>query len=220
MLENLLRTFFSDHFVNKLQWYIRGNTYHAEQISEAYLQAYDHIADLILQEKPNRILEYGCGYAFLLKKIYEKNTNNYIKEFFGTDYSATQIKNAIKKFPESKFTVADLCSKTSYEDNFFDVMVGLGVLLCIPPSKIELAIAELHRICAGKIFIVEYYYKYLPDHKKTAYDNTKDKYIHDYEELLRKQGFRNVQTFPIEAFANKTINILDEMPHTLVIAEK
>jgi len=210
----------------KLLWRLRGKSYHAEKMSDAYKKMYDYLATICIAEKPENVIEYGCGYGYLLKEIFKKNTGmgSPSVKYFGIDYSNEQIVNAKKYFSDATFKTADITKRvTDFIDNQFDVVIGVGVLMYIKENKISFAMDELYRICKKKIFVIEYYYKYLNDQKKEAYVRAKSedgRCVYDYEKLLAEAGFRNIKTVHMDLFVNKTINVNDEMAQTLVIAEK
>ncbi len=211
-------------YAAKLMWENRGSVYHLEEISMAYRNMYDYLSGLCLKEDPNSILEYGCGYGYLLKKIADRNNNSKKMYYYGIDYSSEQILHAKNYFKEAEFIVADLTKPlSSIKDNFFDVVIGVGVLMYIQPRDINKAISELYRLCKKKIMVVEYYYKYLNPAKQHAYKRAirhDCRCIYDYSSLLEQVGFRNIQVVQMEFFYDPYINTLNEMPQTLIVADK
>lgn len=210
--------------VIRLMWNKRGVGYINNEIGDAYRLMYEDLAILCLKETPLRILEYGCGYGYLSKIVFEKN-QGYLKiEHYGIDYSSTQIENAKNYFKEGNFYVCDITKRIDmFEDDAFDVVIGVSVLMYIQPDLIDNAIKELLRICKNKLFVVEYYYKYLSKAKQDSYKQAfygDGRRIYDYESLLFNNGFKNVKIMPIEYFHNKEINIEGIMPQTLIVAEK
>lgn len=206
-------------------WEKRGGTYKNEKMLQVYELTYEYLADMCSEEKPKSVLEYGCGYAYLLKKIYKK-TNGKCQRYFGFDFSGTQVAQAKNYFPQGHIEQNDICSSGCFSNqNPFDIVIGLSVLMYIHPGDIDNAISCLARICKKKLFLVEYYYKYLSPEKKVEYDkvvgNTGDgRFVYDYEGLLNKHGFINVRSAQIPAMVDSRINVKNCMPHTLVIAEK
>ena len=59
-------------YATKLYWKGRGAGYINEGLSEPYKLMYEDLADASLASNPSKVLEYGCGYGYLLKRIYEK----------------------------------------------------------------------------------------------------------------------------------------------------
>lgn len=208
-------------FIRKRHWEKRGGTYHDEQTSRAYKEMYEYLADFCLKEHPKRILEYGCGYGHLLKKISDINCGKDDIEYYGIDFSSTQIENAKKYFSDGKFYVGDITKLLkNFEDNYFDVVIGVGVLMYLQKKDISKAILELKRVCKNKVYIVEYYYKYLAQEKQDAYKSViglDGRDIYDYEELLLNNGFKDVQIKHLQQFSDKEINVDGEMAQTLVV---
>lgn len=203
-------------------WEKRGRVYSDEQMSGSYRLMYDEIANLCLSNKPKRVLEYGCGYGYLLKRIEELDHENTIEDFYGIDFSSSQITNAREYFPRGKFYQADLTKHLSmFSDDSFDAVFGVGVLMYIQTNGIENALKELKRICRRDIYIIEFYYKHLDRDKQKQYREvmTLDgRCIYDYEELLQKSKFQNVVTKSFDSFTNRTINKTNSMAQTLVMA--
>ena len=74
----------------------------------------------------------------------------------------------------------------------------------------------------NKIFVVEYYYKYLSDEKKEKFTRSTKfdgRCNHDYEELLEQNGFSNIRIYPIQYYYDSKINDTDSMPFTLIVGE-
>ena len=46
------------------QWEKRGGDNYVKDIIPAYEQMYEDLVKIILLEKPNTILEFGCGYGY------------------------------------------------------------------------------------------------------------------------------------------------------------
>lgn len=205
-------------------WTSYGKIYMNSGMSEPFRLMYEELSDLCIRENPLSVLEYGCGYGNMLKKIAEKNGGKNDIKFCGTDFSETQIENARKYFEKGEFLLCDMTEGlTHYKDDEFDVVVGVGVLMYIHPKFIAKAISGLRRICRRKIFIAEYFYKYLSDEKKRCFDAARfmdGRYGYDYEELLKEAGFKNVKVNQFNAFADPEKNTLNEMPHTLMVANK
>lgn len=205
-------------------WKKRGKDYAKEVQSESYRQMYDMIAALCLAEKPAHILEYGCGYGYLLKRTSELDKKREIQEYNGIDFSGTQIQNARINFPHGKFVQADLTKGLDfYANRKFDVVVGVGVLMYIQPDHIHAVIAELARVCRKKILLAEYYFKFLNQDIQARYLNANKhdgRCVYDYESLLKEHGFRDVKIERLKCFEDPSINTLNEMPQMLIAGTK
>ncbi len=211
-------------FYLKNFWEKRGKIYSKEELSPSYRIMYDDLAKMCLEDHPTKVLEYGCVYGYLLKQIFDLDSRREVCELWGNDFSSTQIDNAKTFFPEGKFFQADITQKRNdFDDKYFDVVVGVGVLMYIQPDKINQAIKELFRVSKSRVYAVEYYHKYLTDQKKESYESVMSsdgRCIYDYVELFKEQGFKHVRRESIDAFEDKQINKEGSMPHSLIIADK
>ena len=224
LLDFLMRI--NKKYAVKLLWQKRGHVYHLENMSMSYRLLYNYLSELCLNENPSTILEYGCGYGFLLKNIYEINMQSAHRDivYNGIDYSSSQIGRAREYFSNGNFTVADLTQfNPSIKESIYDVVMGVGVLMYIQNEDIQRAINELYRICNKKIFVVEYYYKYMTSEKQLAFKKASSgdgRCIYDYAALMDQAGFKKIEVIQLECFQDRKINTLNEMAHTLVIGEK
>jgi len=107
-----------------------------------------------LDIKPeNKVLEFGCGCGDFTNKVLEVVSEKTL--VYGIDVSEAQIKVAqdnIKK-PNARFIV-DSCTRTSFEDNYFDFVIGKSILHHL---DIDDAIREIKRVLkpSGRMFFVE-----------------------------------------------------------------
>lgn len=211
-------------YMAKRYWSAYGKAFMNSAMSDSYSLMYEELAELCLREEPSRILEYGCGHGYLLNKISEINNDDRKIEFYGVDFSVDQIEKAKKYFQKGNFSCCDITKGLGqFKGEEFDMVIGVGVFMYINPKFIKYILSEFRRICKRKLFLVEYYYKYLSKEEKKVYDTASffdSRYVHDYEPLLLGEGFKNITTVRIGSFADKTINKLGETPHTLLIAEK
>lgn len=200
----------------RVQWERRGKIYRDEDLSDDYLCAYNRVAGLCVDALPQSLLEIGCGYGELLKRIWLKADRSQDIELVGLDFSRSQIKQARSFFPRGVFIHGDLTRKLrSFYTNRFDVVVSFSVLMYCPPSKIVEIMSELHRICRKRLIIAEYYYKYLDLGKQNAYldvSHLDHRFPHDYFDLLQQSGFVNIEAISL-AFEG------GEMPMTVLSCE-
>lgn len=71
-----------------------------------------------------RFLDVGCALGFLLKRVVP-----YFDEVYGVDISKFAIKEAQKKVPSSKLSIADLNKdELPYSDEYFDLITALDFL--------------------------------------------------------------------------------------------
>jgi len=211
-------------YMAKRYWSVYSKTFMNGTMSDSYKLMYEDLARLCLREEPARILEYGCGYGYLLNKVSEMNKNGREIEFYGVDFSVDQIETAKKYFQKGNFFCCDITKGLDrFKEEEFDVVMGVGVFMYINPKFMKYILSELRRICKRKLFLIEYYYRYLSEEKKKIYDTAcffDGRYVHDYKTLLMEEGFKNITATQIGSFADNKINRLGETPHTLLVAEK
>jgi ubiquinone/menaquinone biosynthesis C-methylase UbiE len=90
----------------------------------------------------SKILDYGCGYGRLTKKIADKGFANVI----GVDNSRGMIKRAKRELPNLSFQHYNE-ETLEFPDNQFDLVFLFAVLTCIPMDKDQnKLIQELRRV--------------------------------------------------------------------------
>lgn len=108
------------------------------------------ITTLLSYIKENsRVLDIGCGNGYSTI-IFAKNKNINI---IGADYSKRMIKNANqslynnhKQLKNTRFEIQDILN-TSYEDNYFDIVISERCLINIDTwEKQKKGILEIHRV--------------------------------------------------------------------------
>ena len=101
---------------------------------------WDFLSPYLNQE--SKILDYGCGYGRLTKKIADKGFANVI----GVDNSIGMIKRAKRELPNLNFQHHNKRALL-FSDNQFDLVFLFAVLTCIPMDKDQNElIRELKRV--------------------------------------------------------------------------
>ena len=137
-------------FHNKLQSKSKGRF---ENIFyKAILNAWDDFYNFLnTNAKNSEILDYGCGVGPVIEKVIKFNP----KKITGIDISNVSISKAREKFTNSKVElIVDNCENTSFSDNKFDIVYGLGILHHL---KIPKCIKEILRILKpnGTLLFIE-----------------------------------------------------------------
>lgn len=139
-------------------WQKRGQVYMYEIFSSGYLEREKFFQDMLIEELKNldfeSFFEAGCGFGWNIRRVKEEFPHVRVS---GIDFSATQLKNGEQhlKGIDIETVEGDIC-KMPFEDNKFDIGFSLGVFMNIHPSKIDLAIMEMMRVCKKYIIHIEY----------------------------------------------------------------
>ena len=137
-------------FHNKLQSKSKGrfeNIFY-KAISNAWDDFYNF---LNTNAKNSEILDYGCGVGPVIEKVIKFNP----KKITGIDISNVSIDKAREKFTSSKVElIVDNCENTSFSNDKFDIVYGLGILHHL---KISECINEILRILKpnGTLLFIE-----------------------------------------------------------------
>ena len=121
---------------------------------KAILNAWEDFYNFLnIYSKNSEILDYGCGVGPVIEKVIEFNP----KKITGIDISEVSISKAKEKFSNSNSKVellVDNCERTSFNNNKFDIVYGLGILHHLQFSK---CIKEISRILKtdGKLLFIE-----------------------------------------------------------------
>jgi len=92
----------------------------------------------------SKILDYGCGYGRVSQELV---TSGY-SEIVGLDSSVEMIQRGRQLYPKLRFDLLDgEGAELPYDDTFFDAVLLIAVLTCIPSDKGQQnLIAELKRV--------------------------------------------------------------------------
>jgi len=121
------------------------------------------------------VLEFGCGYGLLTKKIYDEFRP---KRFVAFDLSEHQINNAQKncKTNEIEFIISTI--KQFNPNEKFDLVIGREVLLHVPPDSIRETMLKLCSFSKKFIFNIDPLYDGEPIMAKKTWV-----FKHNYEDL-------------------------------------
>ena len=102
----------------------------------------------------SKILDYGCGYGRVCQKLSEAGYTNIV----GVDSSSEMIQRGRELYPELSLEVLPN-SGLDYPDNYFDAVLLIAVLTCIPTDAGQQnLLTDLTRILRpkGMIYISDY----------------------------------------------------------------
>ncbi|PSL44996.1 amino acid adenylation domain-containing protein, partial [Chitinophaga niastensis] len=118
----------------------------------------DDIVNVILSEKPERVLEIGCGAGLIYYQL-----AGHIKKYIGTDFSSvsvSQIRNRIsqgeKEYPHTILRVAAAHEVTLDEDEVVDLVILNSVIQYFPGEQYLTGVLEKSISClknGGRIVI-------------------------------------------------------------------
>lgn len=105
-----------------------------------------YLANLILKHcpRPNRILEWGCGPARILRHLPALLPDE--AQFFGTDFNQRTIDWCQRTFRGPTFRTNDLSPPLSFPDRSFDVVFAVSVLTHLSLEQQHAWLQELCRI--------------------------------------------------------------------------
>ncbi|MBN2781753.1 MAG: class I SAM-dependent methyltransferase [Campylobacterales bacterium] len=101
----------------------------------------------------SKVLDVGCGKAFLIYEIKQLLPNITV---VGFDYSQYAIENAKDEIKEYLYT-HKAQDKYDYADNEFDLVISLGTLHNLPIFDLKKAVQEMQRVAKNKFIMVEAY---------------------------------------------------------------
>lgn len=185
-------TFMLRRIVKRLFWYARGG-YKPEEFWDRWAVTFmddpwqrklhpqhEWILERIQKQKPESILEIGCGFGRNVKYLIENGIK--ASSITAVDFSPIMIAKA-GEYVENKnvhFQVADARS-LPFKDKQFDLVLVHGVFMHIKPEDFEQALGEAVRVCGKNIISVEQNYL-------TGDNGKKYTFVHDYKSLYRKSG--------------------------------
>ncbi|NQT22163.1 MAG: methyltransferase domain-containing protein [Candidatus Omnitrophica bacterium] len=100
----------------------------------------------------SKILEVGCNIGMQLGLLKEINYQN----LWGIELQDYAVQIARKNIREANIIKASALD-VPFKDNFFDMVFTSGVLIHIPPERIEKALDEIYRCSSSYIWGFEYY---------------------------------------------------------------
>lgn len=122
-------------------------------INGYHLKVAKKLIDYYKLSNDSKILDVGCGKAFLLfeiKKILPKIN------IIGLDISNYAIKNSIKEI-RSCLRLYDCRKKLNFIDNYFDLVISINTLHNFKLQDLEFSLSEIERVGKLKYVCVESY---------------------------------------------------------------
>lgn len=114
--------------------------------------ARDLIAEYNLKDGA-KILDVGCGKAFLLYELSKLLPNS---EIVGFDYSKYAIENAKEEVKDKLFEY-NASSIYPFGDNYFDLTISINTLHNLKNYELKTALKEMQRVSKNSYLVVESY---------------------------------------------------------------
>jgi len=114
---------------------------------DAYKPSIATSVSVVMEYKPKRVLDVGCGHGFVVKKLLDCGV-----DVIGLDFS----EYAGELIPDDRFIVAE-AKELPFPDNSFDVVCSKGVLEHIPENELDQVISEMFRV--GRNVVAEVCHK-------------------------------------------------------------
>lgn len=139
-------------------WLERGKRYWAEHqnldnnVKQRFLRQENAIIKLLGSFDWYRILEVGCGYGRILKRVRESFPEAQIA---GSDISIEQIRKAKEILGDVEFIIMDIYNGMPFKNKCFDVVFTSEFMMHIPPENVQDIYNELKRV-GKRVFMMEY----------------------------------------------------------------
>lgn len=101
----------------------------------------------------SKVLDIGCGKAFLTYEIKKITKSNYV---YGIDISKYAKQNSIKEFKKN-FIIHDIKKKLNFKKKYFDLVLSTNVLHNLKLKDIKYSIQEMNRVGKKQFICVESY---------------------------------------------------------------
>lgn len=115
------------------------------------LKEYEAIADRVASDKPEAVLDWGCGWGQVADLLIQRGLNVKLFDYEGP--GAPEAEAPLERYPELSAFFSAEPVKLPYEDNSFDAVVSCGVLEHV--SDPDGSLDEIRRILkpGGTLYI-------------------------------------------------------------------
>jgi len=108
------------------------------------------IVEIIKNLKPDsKVLDFGCGNGFVVKKLVDSGIDAYGIDITNTGWTKTSKVNPVLNIPKDRLFEAPLW-KTPFDNKEFDITFSTTVLEHIPPGMVAPTLKEILRITKEK----------------------------------------------------------------------
>ena len=148
--------------------------------------------NILNQQSFESVLEFGCGFGRISKLLLE---NFPIKKYHGFDISPDQIENTRKlcsKFTNAEFEISKINEFKSPDK--FDLVIGVEVLMHIPPNEIQNTILKLVGLSNHHFINLDWFPSEIPNSNNLEPHN----FIHPYHQIYESNPLvQNVKKYQI-----------------------
>lgn len=140
-----------------------------------------------------RILDIGCGKGYLLYELGKVLCDASIHGLDISEYAAVHAKEEVRE----QIVIGDAC-ELPWPDNYFDLVLSINTLHCLPISRLQQALKEIERVSRSHKYIcVE---SWRDEHEKAnlLYWQVTCESFHDVESwkwLLKESGYTGDYSF-------------------------
>lgn len=157
-------------------WEKLGKTFFDDDYQRGIYEQHRWIAEKIKQLKPKNILEVGCGFGRNIKFLVDSGFP--AKKITGVDISSSMLKQAREYLSGISIKLIESdASSLPFKDETFDLCLLHGILMHIPPDKIDATVKEIVRVSKEYVLCVE-----------QNYNGNKFTFVHQYTKLFLKYG--------------------------------
>lgn len=167
----------------KTFWTIWGDYFYNDLYQRGIYPYHHWLLQQIKHLKPNIVSEIGCGFGRNIS--YLVNNGLSFQGLFGIDISMPMLKSAHRQLNLSSGTLIQAdASKLPLKDRSCDLVFSMGLLMHVPPGKLNDVFLEFIRISKVHILIVELHCESIPDNCREY------TFIHDYDHLFQEYGVK------------------------------
>lgn len=142
------------------------------------------------------VLEVGSGDGRLIGALPEEFKD---KKCCAVDISKTMAEYVKGKYPNLDVIVSDVCA-LPFKDGEFDLVFTFEVLQHVPPEKVDIAVAELRRVCKKEFWLWEGFWEKLHDGERKSFHNDG---VYNYRFNRRTRGCYEMKIYKDEGFRLK-----------------
>ena len=139
-------------FSPQLFWWLYSRDFYADPWQHGIYEEHLDLLRFVRKYKPKNILEIGCGFGRNLEYLISGGVP--VKSLTGTDFTGRLLQLAKSKLKNVSLIRAD-ASKQPFPDASFNLAFTHGLLMHIPPAKINQAFSEIIRVSKKYILIYE-----------------------------------------------------------------